>query len=143
MTEEKIPTDYEHLLLETRPAMITTDREYKRQLKWIDKIMMAEGSNPTCEGRIKIVDLLTMTVQAWEEQVSPTPKISPREMLLHCMEARDLTQANLATELEVSPQLMSAVCLGNRVISRSLSAKLSKYFDLPIEMFVDTSTKAA
>jgi hypothetical protein len=80
MTDEKIPVTYDELLLATRPCVIHGDDEYQRQLKWIDRIMMAEGSSPTCEPRIDIVELLSTTVMTWEDKVAPMPTAAPREM---------------------------------------------------------------
>ena len=144
MTDEKIPETYNELLLATQPQVIHDDDEYQRQLGWIDRIMTAEDSTPSNEPRIRIMELLVSTVINWEEEVSstPTPTVSAREMLVHTMEARGLSQTGLAKQLEVSPQLISAIVRGERAIARGMSRKLADLFDHPINFYIDTDTKS-
>lgn len=139
MTE--LSKDYIELLTQVQPAPIDSKKEYERQLKWIDRIMMAEGSEPACSARIKIVDLLTMTVMAWEAKASPEPEVSPRAMLVHSMEAKGLSKSKLADELGVSRQLVGAIVNGERLISREMAVKLADYFDDPIEFYIDRSSR--
>lgn len=143
MTDQDLPTTYDELLLATRPSVISGDDEYQRQLKWIDRIMMAEGPTPTCEPRIQMLELLSATVMTWESKVEPMPNVTAREMLVHTMEARELSQAALSKQLDVSPQLISAIIKGGRVISQVMARKLADAFDHPIEFYIDKVRHAA
>ena len=79
MTEPEIPETYGELLLLVRPSVITGQREYKRQLKWVDRIMKAEVSNPECEPRIHMANLLAATIMVWESKTQATPAVPARK----------------------------------------------------------------
>lgn len=143
MTDKTIPTNYDDLLLATRPRVIGDEAEYQRQLEWMDRIMMAEGPNPSCEARIQIADLLAVTIGAWEDKVSPMPVVDPREKLIHTMDARGLSKAGLAKVLGVSRALITSIANGDRAISRAMAQKLAAHFDHPIEFYIRAKSDAA
>lgn len=131
---------YLDLLTEIRPKPISSNMEYERQLAIIDSLMMSEGSTPKSKARIQMVELLTTLVSAWEAQVSPASGVSPQEMLVHTLEAKGISQSQLAKELGVSRQLISYILKEERTISLEMAIKLASYFDHPIEFYVDRSS---
>lgn len=140
MTKTKIPTSYKELLIEVMPSCIKNNREYNRQLTWIDRILRAEGPVPKNSARIKMMALLVLTVHTWEAKVSPDPNVSPIDMLKHVMDERDISQASLANSIGLSRQFVSALLKGGRDISRDTAIKLSKSLNLPVEIFIGSTT---
>ncbi len=137
MTEPEIPETYGELLLLVRPSVITGQREYKRQLKWVDRIMKAEVSNSDCEPRIHMANLLAATIMVWESKTQATPAVPARKMVEKSMKSRDLSQVAFAEQIGVSPQLVSAIIRGERVITLPMARRLGAFFNLPVSNYID------
>lgn len=141
MTEESLPTSYEELLLLSKPRVIDCEDEYQRQLHWFKRILTTKWSDPNCDARIRIAELLATHISKWEDEVSfPHIPVSPRDMLKHTMEFRGLSQVELAKQLKVSTQLISAIIKGERSISRLMSRKFADFFEHPINFYFHANT---
>ncbi len=74
------------------------------------------------------VEVLSNLVENAEAKLYPLPKVSQAYMLAHLLEAKGVTQAELAYETGISPENISAVRSGDRKFGKADIAKLSGYF---------------
>jgi HTH-type transcriptional regulator/antitoxin HigA len=125
---------YARLLSHALPAPITTEAEYARQLEHVEQLMKKgeRGLSPE-EGRL--LELLTVLIERYEEQRYPVDKVSPLEMLKHLMEVHDLTLKDV-WPLFSSKGVTSEVLNGKRGISKAIAKKLGDYFHVSPALFI-------
>src|SRR5438128_2712574 len=87
-----LASTYEALLLEAKPRPIRSEREYRRVLRYIEGHMEPHPSKAKGE----LLELLSGLVVQYESQTYPAPDVSPRDMLAHLIEARQVTRAEVA-----------------------------------------------
>ena len=88
-------TEYQSLLLDFVPRPIRTEGEYRRTMRQIDRLMKTEKLS-RAEGQL--LELLATLAEQYESNEYPTPKVSQAELLSHLIDARGLTQAEVARE---------------------------------------------
>ncbi len=116
---------YPELLCEAQPQIIDDERSHERALRVAEKLM--KKRRLTAPER-KLLDLLAKLIDDYEETIYPTPKVSPANMLVHLMEAKETTQAELARNTGVSRSTISEVLKGKRSISVENAFRLAEYF---------------
>ena len=127
------PARYRRLLSQTMPVIIETEEENERMLKVIEKLMdKGEQLSPEEE---KLLKLLTMLVEDFEERYYHPRDASPLEVLQHLMESRDVKQAHL-WEVFGSKGIASEVLNGKRGISKTHARALADYFHVPADLFI-------
>ena len=82
--------------------------------------------------------LLCDLIEAWERdhQPAPPPAAGPLDVLRHLLEANTLTGADLARLLDVSRSLASRILSGERQLTASHIATLSRRFHLNPSAFL-------
>jgi HTH-type transcriptional regulator/antitoxin HigA len=83
----------------------------------------------------KYLDVLSDLVAAYEEEHHPMPEVSGADMLRHLIEARDITQTQLASETGIAPSTISSILKGNREMRKEHIAKLSEFFGVTPNLF--------
>ena len=83
-----------------------------------------------------VLDLLVETVECYEEQMLPTPELSPSELLAHLIEVREITQSELARATSICRSSISDMLAGRRQISKANAVKLSDYFGVDAGLFI-------
>jgi HTH-type transcriptional regulator/antitoxin HigA len=63
------------------------------------------------------------------------PPVSDAAMLRHLIEARGISQAKLANEVEISMSTISEILNGKRQLNRHHISALAKYFGVPSSVF--------
>ena len=132
MTIELNEKTYRQLLGRALPHVIRTEEEYERLTK--ELMRLDERDHPSREEQ-ELAELLTVLIDDYEERRYPIPKSSPRQTLLHLMEARELTQKDL-WKLFGSKGITSEVFHGKRAISKSQAKKLAEFFHVSVELFI-------
>ncbi len=84
------------------------------------------------EGRL--LELLSMILEEYEDRVRPLPKSDPAKMLAYLLEERGLKAADLAGFLPKSR--VSEVIAGKRAISKDQAKRLAEFFRVPVELFL-------
>jgi len=125
---------YGRLLARTLPALIGTEREYKRVLAEIESLM-DKGDHLSPE-EDKLLELLAKLVEDFEEKRYPIPEARPHEVLQELMRQRGLRQRDLIHLLGSSRGTASEVINGKRSISRTQAKALADYFHVPVDAFV-------
>ena len=134
-TTKSVDTNkYGRLLARTLPALIGTEREYKRVLAEIESLM-DKGDHLSPE-EDKLLELLAKLVEDFEEKRYPIPEARPHEVLQELMRQRGLRQRDLIHLLGSSRGTASEVINGKRSISRTQAKALADYFHVPVDAFV-------
>jgi HTH-type transcriptional regulator/antitoxin HigA len=127
-------TDYQALLLEYTPRPITTEREYRRALKYVETNL--EPHPP--KAKALLLDLLATLIADYEdrEQHFQVPDAAPGELLAFLIEQRGITRAELARQTDVPRQKITNAINGTRPLSKGHAIKLAEYFKLKPSAFV-------
>jgi HTH-type transcriptional regulator/antitoxin HigA len=129
-------TEYQSLLLDFTPRPIRTDAEYHRAMRRIDRLMKAERLS-RAEGQL--LELLSTLAENYESSEYPTPKVSQAGLLSHLIDARGITQAELARETGVPPSVITNVLKGRRRISQTAVVRLARYFHVSPAAFIESA----
>jgi HTH-type transcriptional regulator/antitoxin HigA len=97
-------------LLIDRPALGTEERDY--------------------------LDVLSDLVGAYEEEHHPMPKVSDARMLRHLLEARGVSQTEVARATGIVNSTISAVLKGGRQLTRDHIGRLASYFSIEPGVFI-------
>jgi HTH-type transcriptional regulator/antitoxin HigA len=83
------------------------------------------------------LDVLSDLVQRYEDQAHPieTGDLSDAEMLAHLIEAKGVTQAEVARAARMAESTISEVLAGKRALSRGHIGKLARYFHVSPGLF--------
>ncbi len=125
---------YGRLLARVLPALIQTEREYKRMLAEIERLI-DKGDSVSPE-EDKLLELLAKLVEDFEEQRYPIPRARPHEVLQELMRQRGLRQRDILHLLGSSRGTASEVINGKRNISRTQARSLAEYFHVSLDVFL-------
>ncbi|QEG37332.1 helix-turn-helix domain-containing protein [Bythopirellula goksoeyrii] len=125
---------YSELLSKAKPQIIDDERSHRRALSTIDALMNRPRLSTAEE---KLLDLLAKLVNDYEEHIYPTPKVSPARMLSHLIDARGVSQAEVARETGISRSTISEVNRGKRKLSVENAYRLAEYFHVQPMLFLE------
>lgn len=123
---------YASLLAEFQPKVITSEEENERTLEAVEKLMACK--NRTSE-QDALLDLLVILIEKFEEKHYPLQGSTPQSILQHLMEARDISQSELA-DIIGSKGVTSEILNGKRSISKKLAKVLGEFFHVSPELFI-------
>lgn len=127
-------TAYQTLLQEFVPRPISSERAYQRTLKQIDGLIRRVKRS---RAEDDLLELLATLVEQYETRQGYTaPTVSPRDRLAGLIEAREITQAELARGSQVPRTTINEILVGRRGISKTNAIRLAKFFGLPAEEFI-------
>jgi HTH-type transcriptional regulator / antitoxin HigA len=87
-------TVYQELLLDYTPRPVRNDREYRRTMCCIERLMKEPKLS---RAQSEVPELLSTLAEQYESVEYPTPKASPADLVAHLIDARGVTQAVDAT----------------------------------------------
>ncbi len=125
------PEIYSNLLAKYQPKVIKTDHENELAIALAEEI--AHRPNKTAE-ESALFELLIALIEKYEDEKYPMGKSSPHSMLLHVMEARGLTHADLIG-IFGSSQEASEVVNNQREISKEQILALGEFFQVDSGLF--------
>jgi HTH-type transcriptional regulator/antitoxin HigA len=124
---------YQKLLGRVLPVVIRSESEYGRLLKAAEELIEApENELSAEEGRL--LELLSMLIEEYEDRVRPLPKTDPGKMLVYLLGERGLKPADLAAVLPKSR--VSEIVAGKRAISKEQAKALAEFFNVPVDLFL-------
>lgn len=127
---------YGDLLMSVLPSVITNDEELDRLTKEIDRLItkdIKQGSLSPEED--KLLELLALLVEEYEDEHYPIPEAKPNEILKMLMYEHDLKQSDLL-DIFGSSGIASEVVNGKRSISKTQAKKLAERFKVSVELFI-------
>lgn len=124
---------YRLLLGRTMPAVIKTDAEYRRVMAEIAKLM-EKDEDDLSEEQGRILELLALLAEHYEDRTMPLPQARPDKMLACLLEEKGLKPSDLRSILPKSR--VSEILRGKRSISKQQAKKLAEFFRVPAELFL-------
>jgi len=111
---------------------IRNEREYDAAVEKVNALVDEVGDNPK-DPRNRLLDTLSILIEAYDQEHYPIPVTSGVEMLKFLMEQHGLTQGDLP---EIGSQgVVSEIMRGKRDLNVRQIAALSKRFGLPPDVF--------
>jgi len=124
---------YQKLLGETLPVVIRTEHEYRRLLR-VAKALTEKPEEEITEEEGRLLELLGVLLEEYEDRIHPLPKTKPHRMLAHLLEDKGMKPSDLWPVLPKSR--VSEILSGKRGISRSQAKQLAELFHVPVEVFL-------
>ncbi|BAZ13663.1 HTH-type transcriptional regulator [Calothrix sp. NIES-4071] len=124
---------YSQLLVKYQPRIIQTEEENENFLEVVDELMSRE--NLTNE-EDTILDLLVKLIEDFEEKHYPLNNSTPRSVMLHLMEAQNLSASNLV-EIFGSSENVDKVMTGKLEINVEQAVALGKMLHVDFSLFIN------
>lgn len=124
---------YRELLDVTLPVVIRTEGEYQRLLRAAAAIMEKPGDEVS-EEEGRLLELLSILIEEYENRAHPLPKAKPHKMLAYLIKEKNMKPSDLWTVLPKSR--VSEILNGKRNISRTQAKQLAEIFRVPVDLFV-------
>ena len=113
------------------PKVITSDAQNER---YISALLELEKKDRLSAKEKEFAELLTVLIEAYEDEHYPVRAATPVEVLVHLMEANNLKQKDLAP-LFGSESVVSEVLRGKRELNKHHIERLSKRFGVSPAVF--------
>jgi len=124
---------YRKLLSRALPVVVRTDAEYRHLLRIVEQIMKKpEEEIGEEEGRL--LELLGVLIEGYEDRTHPLPVTQPHKMLAHLLEEKGMVASDLWSVLPKSR--VSEILNGKRGISKAQAKQLAELFRVPVELFL-------
>lgn len=111
---------------------IHSERDLKRAIEVLDALTGRKRNKDEEDYLVVLSDL----IERYETDAIPEPAMSDALMLEAMLEARNLTQAQVARETGIAESTISSVLKGTRKLTREQVGKLSVYFGVQPSRFV-------
>ena len=85
----------------------------------------------------QMIELLATLVDQYEESEWPTPQATPGEILKFLLDERQLSQSELARQLDIAQSTIANVIAGRRQLSKANVLALSKFFGVSATLFME------
>lgn len=123
--------EYGTLLGETRPEVIHSEEQNRRHIELLERLTAKE--QPT-EAEKKLIELLTVLVEQFEDQYYPVVDVGPLDIIRHLMEEHRLRQKDLA-DVFGTESIVSDVLNGKRELNKEHIKRLSERFKVSPAVF--------
>jgi len=124
-------TGYADLLSQTQPEVIGSEEQNDRYIRILEDLTSRESVTGAEE---KLIALLTLLVEEYEERTYPVAESTPVEMIRHLMEANDLRQKDLV-DVFGTASIVSDVLNGKRDLAKEHIRRLSARFHVSPAVF--------
>lgn len=131
MTHTFNPESYGKLLAKYQPKKISTEEENEQAIKFVQDL--EHRLNRTPEEEI-LLELLVTLIEKFEETHYPVPQGTPHSMLMHLIDARDITPEALIKVIG-SSQVVEEIINGERTITKIQAEALANYFQVDASLF--------
>jgi HTH-type transcriptional regulator / antitoxin HigA len=131
MTRTFNPESYGKLLAEYQPKTITTEAENEEAIRLALTLEHRPQRTPEEE---MVLELLVTLIEKFEETHYPIPQGTANSMLIHLMDAKDVTAEALA-EVIGSLEVVQEIINGDRTITKTQAAALADYFHVDASLF--------
>lgn len=125
--------EYARLLAETVPTVVRTEEENDRLLAEIGRLL-DKGQTSLATAEARLLDLLSVLVEQFEEHACPIRESTPQETLAHLMEQHGLDPSDLL-DMFGTEAAISRVLDGHGAISRAQARKLAVRFGVSEDLF--------
>jgi HTH-type transcriptional regulator / antitoxin HigA len=120
-------------LVRTYPLRpIRSEKELDAAIRRIDVLLDKPRRNPAEEDYLEVLGNL---VERYETEAHPEQPVSDAAMLRHLIDARAVSQVEIARLTGIAISTISAVLHGNRTLNRDHIGKLAAYFHVAPDVF--------
>lgn len=112
---------------------IRSDRELGNALSVIDRLL---SQKRLLREERDYLDVLSGLVERYEKEQHPMPPVCDAEMLRHLIEAKSITQVQVARATGIAESTISAVLAGHRRLNREQIERLARYFHVGPQAFL-------
>lgn len=123
---------YSQLLSEYQPRIIKTEAENEHFLAIVEELLSRSHLTPEED---TLLELLVRLIEDFEDQHYQINLSTPHSRLLHLMEARGLTAANLL-EILGSEEIVNQVINGETRLTQKQAETLGKFFHVDESLFI-------
>jgi HTH-type transcriptional regulator/antitoxin HigA len=88
---------YGDLLSEMQPEVVRSEEQNQRYIQWLEELIGQKVISPAQD---KLIALLTLLVEDYEDKRHPLPEAGPLDVIRHLMEANHLRQRTWQMFLE-------------------------------------------
>ena len=124
---------YRKLLDVTLPVAIRTEAEYHRLLG-AAAALMDKREDEMSEEEGRLLELLGILIDEYENRAHPLPKAEPHKMLAYLLQEKNMKPSDLWSVLPKSRA--SEILNGKRSISKAQAKQLAELLRVPVELFV-------
>jgi HTH-type transcriptional regulator/antitoxin HigA len=122
---------YGDLLSEMQPEVVRSEEQNQRYIQWLEELIGQKVISPAQD---KLIALLTLLVEDYEDKRHPLPEAGPLDVIRHLMEANHLRQKDLA-DVFGTESIVSDVLNGKRDLAKEHIRRLSKRFHVSPAIF--------
>lgn len=122
---------YGKLLAEYQSKTITIEEENEQAIALAQDLQHRPSRTPEEE---ILLELLVTLIEKFEETHYPIPEGTPHSMLMHLMDARDITSEALV-EVIGSLEVVQEIVNGVRTINKAGAEALADYFHVDVSLF--------
>ena len=122
---------YADLLSEIQPGVVEGEEQNQTYIQWLETLTSRQHVSPA---EAKLIALLTLLVEQYEEKHHPVPEAGPLDVIRHLMEANNLRQKDLA-DVFGTESIVSDVLNGKRDLAKEHIRKLSARFHVSPALF--------
>jgi|SRR5215469_9574959 len=123
--------DYGTLLSETRPEVIKGEQQNQA---FITKLEELTSKAQVTDAERKLIELLTVLVEEFEDKYHPVPNAGPLDIIRHLMEVHELRQKDLV-DVFGTESIVSDVLNGKRELTKEHIRRLSDRFGVSPAVF--------
>jgi HTH-type transcriptional regulator/antitoxin HigA len=123
---------YLELVLRFPLRPIRSDKELTAAIKVVDSLLDRKDIAPE-EG--DYLEVLGDLIESYESEAHPIAPVSDVAMLRHLIEAKGVSQTEVAKATGIADSTISDVLKGKRSLSRKHIGKLSRYFSVSPNVF--------
>ena len=124
---------YRKLLDGALPVAIRTEEEYHRLLGAAADLM-EKPEDEISEEEGRLLELLSILIEEYENRAHPLPKSKPHKMLAYLLEEKNMKPSDLWTVLPKSR--VSEILNGKRGISKTQAKQLAELLRVPVDLFL-------
>jgi HTH-type transcriptional regulator/antitoxin HigA len=124
---------YRKLLDEALPVAIRTEEEYRRLLGVVAGLM-EKPEEEISEEEGRLLEMLSILIEEYENRAHPLPKIKPHKMLAYLLKEKNMKPSDLWAVLPKSR--VSEILNGKRGISKTQAKQLAELLHVPINLFM-------
>ncbi len=128
--------DYSSLVNQFPPRVIRKRSHYKAALDVVERIMRID--RPTSD-QLEFLELLSGLIEDYESQDLSTPNVPVERLVAHLIEAKGVSQIEVARGAKISPSTLSDVLAGRRGLSVENMKRLGRYFGVDPAVFLDAA----
>jgi HTH-type transcriptional regulator / antitoxin HigA len=123
---------YRELLSDELPHAIHTDREHRRYLERVERLLSLKKRSAAQD---RFLELLSVLIERYEEEHDRVESPEPLAALKELMAANGISQAAFGRLLG-SSGIASEILAGKRALSKAHIRKLAELFNVSTDVFV-------